>query len=218
MTNRIKLDIVSDVMCPWCIIGYRRVGQAINELGMNEMVDVEWHPFQLNPDMPENGEEIHAHIERKYGISRADSTQMLAQMTALGAELGFTFDFFDGIKMLNTADLHVLLEYAKENEKQTELKLRLFTAFFSEQKDVSDRQILMQELEVVGLDAKEGITRLDDDIFQMKSRENESYWKRAGISAVPTMIFDQSHSFTGAQSITVYKDALSSCLEKKVAE
>jgi len=213
MTDTIKLDIISDVACPWCIIGYNRLVQAMSELAVEDKFEIEWQPFQLNADMPAEGEEVRAHISRKYGISPADADHTLAQMTALGAEQDFVFDFFDGFKMVNTGDLHILLDYAKESGKQTELKMRLFEAFFSERKDVSDRQVLAQELERLGLRVKEGMARLDSEASRDQALAKEAYWKSLGISAVPTIVFDQLNSLTGAQPISVYKEVLAELLE-----
>ncbi|MGI9535618.1 MAG: DsbA family oxidoreductase [Desulfocapsaceae bacterium] len=213
MTDKIKLDIVSDVVCPWCIIGYKRVAQAITGMGLEDRIEVEWHPFELNPDMPPEGEEVHAHIGRKYGTTQDECIRTLAQMTELGAELGFKFDYFDGFKMVNTRDLHILLEYAKESNKQTELKMRLFEAFFSEHKDVSDRQILTQEIQHVGLNESKALARLDDDTFRNQVQAQEAYLHSLGISAVPTMIFNNSSVLTGAQPVDVYKEVLTEIVE-----
>lgn len=212
MAEKIKLDFISDVACPWCVIGYKRLIKAISEMAVDDKIEIEWHPFQLNTDMPPEGEEVRAHMSRKYGISPADADHTLAQMTAHGAELGFVFDFYDGFKMVNTGDLHILLDYAKESGKQTELKLRLFEAFFSERKDVSDRQVLAQELKSVGIDADNGIARLDNDALRSQVVAQETHWKRLGISAVPTIVFDQLHSLIGAQPISVYKEVLTELL------
>ncbi|MFT5699883.1 MAG: putative DsbA family dithiol-disulfide isomerase [Desulforhopalus sp.] len=215
MTSKIKLDIISDVVCPWCIIGYNRVSKAISELELQDRVEIEWHPFQLNPDMPVEGEDAHAHMSRKYGMNQEDIRGTFAQMTALGAEVGFTFDFFDSFKMVNTSDLHILLDFAKESGKQTDLKMRLFKACFSERKNVSDRRILAQELQSVGLNVNEGLARLADQKIREKVRIHEAHWKGLGVSGVPTMIFNNSDTFTGAQPINIYKQVLSSCLENE---
>lgn len=212
MSNSIKIDIISDVVCPWCIIGYNRLSKAISELNIEDKVKVEWHPFQLNPDMPEEGEEVIQHMAKKYGMTLEDSRQTLNQMTSLGAEVGFTFDFFDEFKMVNTADLHVLLDFAKESGKQTDLKLRLFTACFTENKDVSDRKILAKELENVGLNPAKGFEYLDNQEIRNRVLAHEMQWKEAGVAGVPTMIFNGSNPFTGAQPVSIYKQVLSSCL------
>ncbi|MEF1219497.1 DsbA family oxidoreductase, partial [Photobacterium damselae] len=162
MSNMIKLDIISDVVCPWCIIGYNHLQAAIKELGIEDRIEIEWQPFELNPDMPAEGENLRQHVARKYGSSVEESKNARLPIASIGAEHGFKFNYFDDMKMVNTFDAHLLLDYAKSLGKQTELKMRLFTAFFSEQKDVSDREILKQELIFVGLDPEEGMRWLND--------------------------------------------------------
>ena len=112
--------------------------------------------------MPAEGENLRDHVARKYGSSAEESKNARIRIASIGAEHGFKFNYFDEMKMVNTFDAHLLLDYAKSLGKQTELKLRLFTAFFSEQKDVSDREILKQELISVGLEPEEGMRWLDD--------------------------------------------------------
>jgi predicted DsbA family dithiol-disulfide isomerase len=215
MKNSIKVDIVSDVACPWCIVGYQRLQQAISGMGLEDRVEIEWHPFEINPDMPPEGEELSAHSARKYGTTPEESRRFRAQLTELGAELGFTFDFFDGMKIVNTQDAHVLLEYAHEQGKQTELKLRLFTALFSERKDVSDRQVLAQELDAVGLDVDEAMAELQNNEARQRVQEKEAFWHRQGVSGVPTIIFNQSDALTGAQPTEIYKQVLAELIKAK---
>lgn len=215
MTDKIKLDIISDVVCPWCIIGYKRLAKAISEMGIQDKITIEWQPFELNPNMPSEGEDVTAHLAKKYGMTVDDSRQALAQMTAHGAELGFTFDFFDGFKMVNTRNLHIALDYAKKSGKQTELKMRLFKAFFSEKKDVSDQQILAQELQHVGIDASEVLARVNNDTARNHIQDREAYWRDLGVTAVPTMVFNNASSLVGAQPVDTYKQVLTELLEQQ---
>jgi len=213
MENTIKIDIISDVVCPWCIIGYKRLNKAVSELGIEDNVEVKWHPFQLNPEMGKDGEEVTGHMMKKYGLTPDDCRSTLEQLTTLGADVGFTFDFFDNFKMVNTGDLHILLDYAIKFGKQTELKLRLFNACFTERKNVSDRQVLAQELKSVGLNEKEGLAELDNIVFRNKVEADEAYWKKRGVSGVPTMIFNNVNTFTGAQPVSIYRQVLLSCMK-----
>ena len=208
MTDKIKIDIISDVVCPWCIIGYKRLEQAISEMGIQDKVELEWQPFELNPEMPAEGEDIQEHITRKYGSTPEESVRSRANMSNLGDELGFTFDFFDGKRIVNTRDAHILLDYAKECGRQTELQLRLFNAYFSEGKDISARQILTQELQSVGLNVDEALARLDDAAAREGVQEQEAYWTSLGVSSVPTVILNRSSALTGAQPVDVYKQVL----------
>ncbi|MGX9417520.1 DsbA family oxidoreductase [Vibrio sp. RC27] len=209
MKKKIKLDIVSDVVCPWCIVGYNNLRAAITELGLEDQIDVEWQPFELNPDMPAEGEHLRAHVARKYGASPEDSARARENIAAKGAKQGFQFNYFDDMKMVNTFEAHILLEFAKETGKQTELKLRLFSAFFSEQKDVSDRTVLLEALNMVGLDGEEGIKRLDDKHYQDEVRKTQKEWINAGISSVPTVIFNRESAVSGAHPVSSFKQILS---------
>ena len=152
MNNKIEIDIISDVVCPWCIIGYKHLETAIQDLKLQNKIEIQWQPFELNPDMPATGEHLREHVARKYGSSREDSDRARKNITQAGAEFGFEFNYFDEMKMVNTLDAHKLLEYAHKIGKQTPLKLCLFAAFFSEQKDISQHSVLLTEAESVGID------------------------------------------------------------------
>lgn len=159
MSNKIQLDIISDVMCPWCVVGYKNLEQAITELGLAEQVELEWQPFELNPDMPQEGENLRDHIMRKYGSSAEESQSSREQLAARGQAVGFDFNFYDSMRMVNSRHLHVLLDFALAYGKQTELKLRFFNAHFTEEKDLADLEVIAQELEAVGLDSNKRLWR-----------------------------------------------------------
>ncbi|EWH12710.1 DSBA oxidoreductase [Cellulophaga geojensis KL-A] len=213
MGDKIKIDVVSDVVCPWCAIGYKRLEQAITEMGIQDKIELEWQPFQLNPNMPTNGQDLEEHITEKYGSTPEQQQESQERMTDFGAELGFKFDYFKGMRMANTFDAHVLLEYAKENGKQTQLKMRLMNAFFGERKDVSNRDILKQELETVGLNTSEAFALLDSQDKRTKVKSDEDYWKSLGVNSVPTVVFNRKSALTGAQPVAVYKQVLTELLE-----
>ncbi len=208
VNDKIKLDIISDVVCPWCIVGYKRLEAAINELGLQDRVEIEWQPFELNPDMPREGEELRAHVLRKYGAQREDSDKARENITALGAEYGFTFDYFEGMDIVNTREAHLLLDFAHEQGLQHALKQRLFAAFFSERKDISDRAVLLAEAECVGLAPVEAALALDDDERLQRVVNLERQWQQQGISGVPTVIFNRSSAMTGAHPQSTYKEVL----------
>ncbi|CDF79399.1 2-hydroxychromene-2-carboxylate isomerase/DsbA-like thioredoxin domain [Formosa agariphila KMM 3901] len=213
MTEKLKIDIVSDVVCPWCAIGYKRLEKAITELGIQDQVEIEWQPFELNPNMPITGQNVQEHIEEKYGATLEQQKESQQHMTDVGAELGFTFDYFDDMRMVNTFDAHVLLEYAHKFGKQTELKMKLMTSFFSERKDVSDQSILKQALLDVGLNAEEGLALLDNSEARTEIKNKEKYWQQMGVSSVPTIVFNRKSAVTGAQPVDVFKSVLKEILE-----
>jgi len=211
MEKKVKIDIVSDVVCPWCLIGYKRLEQAISEMKIEDKIEIEWHPFELNPNMSMEGEPAQLYRARKYGASVEDTLRSQAHLTKLGKELGFTFDFFEKMKLVNTKDSHVLLDYAREFGLQTKLNIRLSEAFFGEQKDISDRRVLSRELSSVGLNADEALKKLDDSTARKQVQTQETYWQNMGISGVPTMIFNNSTAINGAQSVDTYKKVLADC-------
>lgn len=213
MSNKIKIDIISDVVCPWCIIGYGNLKKAITELALEDKVEIEWQPFELNPNMPLEGEELSAHSARKYGSTPESSAKFRTEMTAHGKTVDFDFNFFEGMKIVNTRDAHILLEYAKSQGKQTALKLRLFSAFFTEKKDVSDREVLAQELAAVGLNVQDAMNKLADTQAQQSITAQELHWQRLGVSSVPTVVFNNTSALSGAQPIETFKQFLTAQFE-----
>ena len=208
MKEKLKIDIVSDVVCPWCTIGYKRLEKAIEELGVQDQVEIEWQPFQLNPQMPLEGQNVIEHLTEKYGATGEQQQVSKDQMVEAGDALGFTFDYFDEMRMVNTFEAHVLLEYAKKFGKQTELKMRLTASFFSERKDVSKHEILKQALVEVGLNAEEAMACLQDEEKRKEITNKEAYWKSLGVNSVPTVVFDRKSAVTGAQPVSVFKQIL----------
>ncbi|MDO7173947.1 DsbA family protein [Mariniflexile sp. AS56] len=209
MKEKLKIDIVSDVVCPWCTIGYKRLEKAISELGLQDQVEIEWQPFELNPHMPAEGQNVQEHIAEKYGSTLEQQKESQEHMAEAGAELGFTFDYFDDMRMSNTLEAHILLEYAKAFGKQTELKMRLTTAFFSERKDVSKRDVLKEALLDIGLNAEEALAKLDSDDARYEVKTKEAYWQNMGVKSVPTIVFNRKSAVTGAQPVDVFKQVLS---------
>lgn len=209
MKEKLKIDIVSDVVCPWCTIGYKRLEKAITELGIQDQVEIEWQPFELNPNMPSEGQNVNEHITEKYGSTTEQQNQSKEMMTEAGAELGFKFDYFDEMRMVNTFDAHILLEYAKDFGKQTELKMAFTKAFFSDRKDVSKVEILKETLISVGLNADDALLKLKNEEARNEVRTKQNYWKSLGVNSVPTIVFNRKSAVTGAQPIDTFKQVLS---------
>lgn len=209
MAKKLKIDIVSDVVCPWCTIGYKRLEKAIDELGIQDQVEIEWQPFELNPNMPIEGQNLNEHITEKYGSTKEQQQASKQHMIEAGAELGFTFDYFDEMRMVNTFNAHILLEYAKDIGKQTELKMQLTKAFFSDRKDVSQHDVLKEALTSVGLNATEALTLIDQPEAQQEVRKKEQFWQNLGVSSVPTIVFNRKSAVSGAQPVDIFKQVLS---------
>ncbi|MFK7978323.1 MAG: DsbA family oxidoreductase, partial [Halioglobus sp.] len=157
----LKIDIVSDVVCPWCIVGFRQLSKALEALPNLFTPTYHWHPFELNPQMPAQGQELREHMRQKYGPSAGGGSGGRQRLLDLGHNLGFEFDYFEGMKMVNTFAAHQLLHWAAEQNLQTELKLALFSAFFQRREDVSDLELLVDVASRVGLDSAEAAVVLE---------------------------------------------------------
>ena len=195
--KKVTIDMVSDVVCPWCIIGYKRLQKAISLLDDIE-VDIVFHPFELNPDMPPHGQDVREHIMQKYGATEAQSEKNRKQLRDLGNSLGFQFDYFDGMRMVNTFNAHQLLHYARTKGKTEALKLRLFSAHFSERKNINDINVLVGEAVSVGLDGDEARKVLVEQTYADDVRMHENLWLQRGIQSVPTFVIG-NRGVAGAQ-------------------
>ncbi|MEZ5808611.1 MAG: DsbA family oxidoreductase [Zhengella sp.] len=201
-----RVDIVSDVVCPWCAVGYYQLAEAARQTGMT--LDVHWHPFQLNPHVGSGGENLRDHLAEKYGTTPSQSRAAREKITALGAEVGFTFDFTDDTRTWNTFDAHRLIGWAELSGRQHETKLALLKANFTDNRNVSDREVLVEVAQSVGLDGAECRTMLDSGAFTGELQAAMAFWRSRGISGVPSIIFLGRHLVTGAQGVDTYRDIL----------
>ena len=174
MTTPLRIDIVSDVMCPWCIIGYRQLAQALEGTGTAH--DIHWHPFELNLDMPPEGQNVREHILEKYGSTQEQSEQSRLQMTKLGADLGFDFRFTEDMRMHNTFNAHQMLHWADEQGRKNVLKMALFTAHFTDGRDLSDIAVLADVAGEIDLDPAEALAVLEDQRLASEVRQEQNFW------------------------------------------
>jgi len=202
----VVVTIVSDVMCPWCVIGYRQLEQAMIDTGID--AHIRWEPFELNSDMPVTGQNTSEHIQQKYGSTPGQSEQSRAQMKTLGESLGFTFNWTPESRMWNTFITHQLLEFALTEGKQHALKMALFEAHFTDQSDLSQPDFLTSISSSVGLDASKAKLIIESGELGAITREKQQYWQARGISGVPSMIFGGKYLVTGAQGTAAYSDIL----------
>ncbi len=202
MEEVLQIDIVSDVVCPWCIVGFKQLEQAIERTGVSAAI--KWHPYELNPDMPDEGENLRDHIMRKYGSTAEQSQDARDRLTELGSSLGFPFRFSDASRMVNTFKAHQLLHWAGPEGKEHPLKMALFEAYFRDGKDVSDNAVLADVVAGVGLDRDEALEVLEDGRFADQVREEEAFWTQNGIQGVPAVVFERRHLITGAQGVDNY--------------
>lgn len=195
----LKIDIISDIACPWCAIGYARLKQAAAELKDELEVEVEWHAFELNPDPTGDGEPILPALARKYGRSEDEMRANQAQMMEIAADLGLNFEKLQERYTRNTFDGHRLVKWAGEHGKQTDMKLALFEAYFGRAENVSDAEVLVRCASAVGLDAEQARAVLDSDQYAEAVRQDEARYQQAGVSAVPAYIVNQKYLISGAQ-------------------
>ncbi|MFT4960169.1 MAG: putative DsbA family dithiol-disulfide isomerase [Paracoccaceae bacterium] len=207
----VQVDIVSDVVCPWCIVGYLQLMQALEQTGIT--ATPHWHPFELNPDMPATGENLRDHIMRKYGSTPEQSQAARDNLTALGADLGFAFNFSDASHMVNTFRAHQLLDWAAAQDLQHPLKLALFKAYFTDGLDVSDDDILVGIAASVGLNATDAQGVLTAGTHAAPTREKQTFWTGRGIQGVPAMVFAGKYLLTGAQGAENYANVLQRCVQ-----
>jgi len=204
VAQQLEVDIVSDVVCPWCIIGYKQLMKALAALPGQFDVTLRWHPFELNPRMPGEGQELREHLVQKYGTSAAQSQGARARLSALGESLGFTFDYFEGMRMVNTFRAHQLLHWAGEQGRQTELKLVLFEAFFSHRENVNDPEVLVAAAGRAGLDSAQAGAVLSDARYANVVRQEQQEWLDREVHAVPTFYFQQQYVVPGAQEAEAF--------------
>ncbi len=206
MTTQLNIDIVSDVSCPWCIIGYQALNQALTNLAPSIQAKITWQPFELNPQMPKEGQEITEHITQKYGITEQQAEENRAMIKQRGLAVGYEFGNRGGGRIYNTFDAHRLLHWALEQGKQTELKLALFDLYFKQSGDPSDHQQLLKVVEQVGLDVAQANAILASDQFANEVRKQQQHYQTAGISSVPAVIVNNKHLISGGQPVEVFID------------
>lgn len=204
----LRIDIVSDVVCPWCIIGYRQLAEALKQT--NTEHEIHWHPFELNSNMPSAGQNLREHIMEKYGSSKEESDASRLRMTQAGNEVGFEFNFNDDTRMHNTFNLHQLLYWAGQQGQKPmhDLKQALFSAHFTHGRNISDNTVLADIAAEVGLNREEALAVLEDQRFAKEVRAEERHWQQQGIQSVPAMIFNERHLVSGAQGVDNYVNIL----------
>jgi predicted DsbA family dithiol-disulfide isomerase len=208
MTQHLKIDFVSDVVCPWCIIGLRGLEEALGRAADVVDADITFQPFELNPGMAQEGENIVEHIGKKYGSTPEQSAANRAAIQARGAGLGFAFNTSDQSRIYNTFDAHRLLHWASDSGRQHELKRALFKAYFSDGKNVSDGDVLVDSAVAAGLDGQEAREILASGRYADEVRKEEQHWLSVGIRAVPGVVVNQRWLISGGQPPEAFEEIL----------
>jgi predicted DsbA family dithiol-disulfide isomerase len=208
MSKQLRIDFVSDVSCPWCAIGLKSLETALGRAGDVVNADLHFQPFELNPNMGPDGQDIGEHIAEKYGATPEQQEQSREMIRQRGEQVGFTFDMSKRGRIYNTFDAHRLLHWAESQGKQRDLKMALFEAYFTRGEDPSSREVLLRVAGEVGLDTDVAAQILETDEYADEVREAEQFFQRAGIHSVPAIIINQRHLISGGQPPEVFERAL----------
>lgn len=214
----LRIDIVSDVVCPWCIIGLKQVEKALALVDRDLAVETHWHPFQLNPNMPPEGEDTAEHIARKYGSTPEQSRANRQRLSDIGDSVGFAFNYGEGMRIYNTFNAHKLLTiFGSERgwKAQTDLKMALFKAYFQDRRDVGDTEVLCDIAEAQGMDRAVAAAWIADAALTESVRAEMAHWMDQNITGVPAIIFDQKFMVPGAQSAETFADVINKVLAKR---
>jgi predicted DsbA family dithiol-disulfide isomerase len=210
MTQHLKIDFVSDVACPWCVIGLRGLEQALANASDAVEADITFQPFELNPRMPAAGQNLVEHITEKYGSTVEQSAASRAMIRSRGAEVGFTFNMSDESRIYNTFDAHRLLHWAGTIGRQQELKLALFRANFTDGANVSDHRVLVEAAVAAGLDGDQAREVLASGRYAEEVRNAELEWTSRGIRSVPAIVINGKWLISGGQPAGTFEQALRS--------
>jgi len=203
-----KIDFVSDVSCPWCIIGLNSLQEALTRLGDEVKADIHFQPFELNPKMPAAGQDIVEHLTEKYGSTPEQTERNREMIRERGAQGGFTFNMDRRHRIYNTFDAHRMLHWAELEGKQLALKRALFEAYFTDGKNPGDHQVLVALAEKVGLDANRAREIRSSDTFATEVRQQERLYLDNGIRSVPAVIINDRHLIQGGQPADEFERAL----------
>ena len=210
MTKAMKIDFVSDVSCPWCVIGLRGLEEALDRVGDLVAADIHFQPFELNPDMPAGGQNVVEHFGEKYGASPEQSAAAREAIRDRAAGVGFTIAMSDQSRIYNTFDAHRLLHWAELEGRQRALKHALFEAYFTKGQDPGDHDVLVAAAEQAGLDPAEASEVLTSGRYAEEVRAAERLWQQRGISAVPAIVVNDRYLISGGQPPEAFEQALRS--------
>ena len=211
MTTVMKIDFVSDIACPWCAVGLGALEQALEELQNEVKADIHFQPFELNPHMPEGGEDLVEHLGKKYGSTAEQQSQMYQNIKARGAEVGFAFHPTGRGRIFNTFDAHRLLHWAELEGApgdQHQLKKAFLEAYQGRGEVIESHDVLLTIVQSLGMDKAAAKAVLDSDAYAEEVRAKENFYTSAGIHSVPAVIINDKHLISGGQPAAVFASAL----------
>jgi len=210
-----KVEIFSDIVCPFCYIGKRRFEEALEQFNNKEKVEKVFRSFQLDPNAPKNPEEnIHATLAKKYNMSYDEAKKMNNQVANQAREVGLHFDFDKAIHS-NTLDAHRLSHYAFEEGKMYEFIERLMKAHFTDGHNVSDHQVLVTLAEEIGLSRDDSLQVLQDEAYINEVEQDISLAEQYGVQGVPFFVFNRKYAVSGAQATEVFLEVLEKVYEEE---
>lgn len=218
MATPLRIDFVSDVACPWCVIGLRSLQQALAAVGDKVEADIHFQPFELNPDMAPEGENTTEHVTRKYGSNPERSAAAREAIRQNGEALGFDFNYTSESRIWNTFDAHRLIHWAGTQGRQLEMKEALFAANFTQQQATSDHDVLVAAANAAGLDGDAARDVLTSGAYTDEVRQEQAVWRQRGISAVPSVIFNGRWMIQGGQPPRVFEQAIRQIVDGTASE
>ncbi len=212
MTQTVKLDILSDPICPWCYIGKTHLDKALASVPDHPFV-IEWHPFQLNPEMPEDGMDRRDYLEQKFG-GKEGAVRAYAPIVEHAENAGLSINF-EGMKRTpNTLDAHRLIHWAGIENKQNEVVNALFDAYFVQTRDIGDHEVLADIADSVGMDAAVVLKLLKSDADREDIRNRDIHSRQMGVNSVPTYIVANQHAVPGAQPPELWEKVIGEIMEQ----
>jgi predicted DsbA family dithiol-disulfide isomerase len=208
MPKPIQIDFVSDVVCPWCVIGLRELETALSRLTEVVAPTIHLQPFELNPTMAREGQNMAEHLEQKFGRRMDQTSGVREALLSRAAALGFTMAMNDDSRVYNSFDAHRLLHWAGLHGDQKALKHALFAAYFAEGLNIADPDVLVAKAESVGLDGAAAREVLASGRYADEVRMAEQSWLRAGVNSVPSIVINRKYLISGGQTAAVFEDSL----------
>ena len=209
----LKIDIVSDIVCPWCVIGFRNLKKAMDELKFELDFEISWKPYELHPEIPEEGYDKKLYMQQKFGSSGGKSRY--DEITKIGESLNFNFNFSKAERIPNTFMAHRLLWKSEEYNLQTELSEALFTAYFTDGLDIGSKEILAKISESVGMNKSEILNFLDSKEGGQETADLEMNFIEKSIGAVPTYFINDKYIIQGGQEPETFISFLRKIIQKE---
>ncbi len=211
--DTLKIDIVSDVVCPWCVIGFRNLKKAMEELKSELDFEISWKPYELHPEIPQEGYDKKLYIQQKFGSS--DGISRYDEITKIGESLNFNFNFSKTERIPNTFMAHRLLWKSEEYNLQTELSEALFTAYFTDGLDIGSKEILAEISESLGMNKNEILNFLDSSEGGQETADLEMNFIEKSIGAVPTYFINDKYIIQGGQEPETFVSFLRKIIQKE---